>query len=484
VTPATSPALDAGDTADNERLLTGLRRRLLVLLILPLVGLALLSAWFEYQSADSVAQLQDQQLLQLVPLLADAVVVTGGGASDEAPNSFLLMPPALDQFLQNRRQASAYAVTDLDGGLLYGARWLAGLPLATHEPQLHSEESLGVTWRVVRQRQDTGLGPVVVALADASDPRQQWLRSVMTRVLLPHLVIILAAALAVRWAVGRALAPLLALAQAVARRSPQDLSALPVHETPQEVRPLVAAINRLFDRVNAQGESQRRFVADAAHQLRTPLAGLQAQVEAWAQAARRIAPPGGSGTMFLPVEQVEKLRAATRRTTQLANQLLALSRADARTMGAQPMHPVDLKALCEAMIEAQIDAATRKRIDLGLEAQEVSVPGHEWLLRELVVNLVDNAVKYTPAGGCVTLRCASVDGDRAVVEVEDDGPGIAPSERPRAVERFYRVHGTVGEGTGLGLAIAEEIARVHDTHLQLLDGSEGRGLRVRVELPA
>jgi len=484
MTAAALPAFDAGAAADDGRLVTGLRRRLLVMLILPLLGLALLNAWFEYRSADSVARLQDQQLTNLVPLLADAVVISGTGTRDDPWKSFLLMPPALDQFLQNRRTASAYAVTDPDGELLHGHAWLAGLPLSGPEPELHSQENLGVTWRIVRQRQQTVLGPVIVALADASDPRQQWLRTALGRVLLPHLVIILVAALAVRWAVGHALAPLLALTQAVARRSPQDLSALQVQETPQEVRPLVSALNRLFDLVNAQAESQRRFVADAAHQLRTPLAGLQAQVEAWAQAARRIAPPGSSGTMLLPVEQIEKLRAATRRTTQLANQLLALSRADARTMGTQPMHPVDLKALCEAMIEAQIDAATRKGIDLGLEAQEVSVPGHEWLLRELVANLVDNAIKYTPRGGTVTLRCARLDGDRAVVEVEDDGPGIAPAERSRAIERFYRVQGTTGEGTGLGLAIAEEIARVHETHLMLLDGADGKGLRVRVELLA
>ncbi len=479
MTAPAPPAALAGDAEDADgRLLTGLRRRLLVMLILPLVGLALLNAWFEYRSSDSVAQLQDQQLVDLVPLLGDAIVARQGALS------FGRMPPALEHFLKRRGAAAAYAVIDPNGPLLGGEEWLRDEPSADSAPSLHSKEHLGMTWRIARQRLDTVAGPVVVSLADASDPRQQWLRTVLSRVLLPHVVIILAAALVVRWAVGRALAPLLTLTHAVARRSPQDISALDVQETPQEVRPLVSALNRLFDLVNAQADSQRRFVADAAHQLRTPLAGLQAQVEAWAQAARRIAPPGNSGTMLLPVEQVDKLRAATRRTTQLANQLLALSRADARAMGTQPMHPVDLKALCDAMIEAQIDAATRKGIDLGLEAEEVTVPGHEWLLRELVANLVDNAIKYTPRGGTVTLRCSALGPELAMLEVEDDGPGIPPAERGRAIERFYRVQGTGGEGTGLGLAIAEEIARVHDTHLQLGDGAGGKGLRVRIELRA
>ena len=179
----------------------------------------------------------------------------------------------------------------------------------------------------------------------------------------------------------------------------------------------------------------------------------------------------------LRTEQVNKLRGATRRTSQLANQLLALSRADARTMQAQPMQRVDLKDLCEAMLEAHLDAATAKRIDLGLDAHPAQVMGHEWLLRELLGNLVDNAVKYTPEGGTVTIHCGRRKG-MAFVEVEDDGPGVSAAERPRVLERFYRVKGTQGEGNGLGLAIAEEIAQAHHGHLELQPGAGGRGLKV------
>ena len=168
----------------------------------------------------------------------------------------------------------------------------------------------------------------------------------------------------------------------------------------------MAALNRLFGLVNAQAESQRRFVADAAHQLRTPLAGLQAQVEAWAQVARVSKTKGGEGAVTLPADKILKLRSATRRTSQLANQLLALSRADALNVAAQPMQWVDLKDLCESILALHLDAATHKGIDLGLEAQPAQTLGHEWLLRELLGNLVDNAVKYTHAGGSVTIRCA------------------------------------------------------------------------------
>jgi two-component system, OmpR family, sensor histidine kinase TctE len=449
----------------------GLRTRLLVLLLVPLVLLAGVNAWLEFRSAGNVAARQDEHLLSLVPLVADSVVGDAGG------KPLLMLAPPVEEFVKDRPRAAGYAITDVDGKLLVGDEWLGSrLPPADREPEFHSEEHDGATWRIVRQRQQTVFGEVVVTVADGSDPRQQWARAILLRVLLPNLVLIAAAAFAVGWAVERALKPLRALKEAVEHRSPRDLSAIDETASPEEVRPLVASLNRLFRLVNAQAEGQRRFVADAAHQLRTPLAGLQAQVEAWAEAAS-----GSSGEVALATDQVQKLRNATRRTTQLANQLLALSRADARGMHAQPEQRVDLKAICEDILQGHLDAATARRIDLGLDAQPVQVMGHEWLLRELLANLVDNAVKYSHEGGSVTIRCGRRGGD-AFLEVEDDGPGVAAAERPRILERFYRVQGTQGEGNGLGLAIAEEIARVHGTHLQLQPGAAGRGLKVTLPL--
>jgi two-component system, OmpR family, sensor histidine kinase TctE len=278
--------------------------------------------------------------------------------------------------------------------------------------------------------------------------------------------------------VRRALRPLLELKDAVEGRSPRDLTPLDAHGTPEEVRPLVLSLNNLFELVNAQAESQRRFVADAAHQLRTPLAGLQAQVEAWALA--------DGDRINLRADQIHKLRDATRRTSQLANQLLALSRADARSARSEPAQPVDLKALCEEVLEGFLDAAARKQIDLGLDARPAMAQGYVWLLRELLSNLVDNAVRYTPSGGHVTLRCGQFvqagAGETVYLEVEDDGPGVPKAERGRVLERFYRLPGTAGEGNGLGLAIADEIAKVHHSALHIESGAHGRGLRCRLLL--
>lgn len=469
---------------------SGLQRRLLVLLLLPLLLLAILNTWFDFRSADNAALQQDRQLLSLVPLLADSVVAPG---ADERVPPVLLMAPAIDAFLGERQDASAFAIVGVDGRVLVGAAWLTGLPPTTREAEFSSEEFDGTTYRIVSQRMQTAAGELTLRLADGSDPRQQWLRQLWFKVAVPNLILAVAGFFAVNWAVRRALRPLIALKEAVEHRSPRDLTAIDEATSPDEVRPLVASLNRLFDLVNAQAESQRRFVADAAHQLRTPLAALQAQVEAWAQAVstdrykQKDLPAHtqrAQAAITLGADQVAKLRQATRRTSQLASQLLALSRVDARSADVLPMQRVDLKQLCEVVFEGQLDNAASKEIDLGLDAVTVHANGYEWLLRELLANLLDNALRYTPQGGSVTLRCGRDPQDqRPFVEIEDDGPGVPDAERGRVLERFYRVPGAGGEGTGLGLAIADEIARMHHSMLQLSTGHGGRGLRVTLRLP-
>ena len=479
----------------------GLQRRLLVLLLITIALIGAVSVVFHLQSAGTAALQQDQRLLRLVPLLADSVVVMDiaarGPASLEepllsasdvldAPALALLLAPPVEEFLQERKGFAAFGVFDAQGIQLLGERWLPTVLPATDGAEFLSVVEGGVTYRVVAQRMRSSAGDLIVLLADGSNAQQHWASSVLMRVMLPNLVLFLVAAGVVTWGVARALRPLIDLKQAVERRSPRDLSPIVTESVPAEVRPLVASLNRLFSLVNTQTEAQRRFVADAAHQLRTPLAGLQAQVEAWAQAARGMA----TGELLpLRVDQVRRMRDATRRTSQLANQLLALSRADSVSVDAQPEQQVDLKELCENILALYLDAAAERKIDLGLESHPAQVRGHAWLLRELLINLVDNAVRYTPLGGRVTLRCgqddkATTGTPSAWIEVEDDGPGIPESEHERVLQRFYRVPGTHAPGHGLGLAIADGIARVHHTQLQFERGAAGHGLRVRVSFDA
>ena len=485
---------------------SNLRNRLLLLLVLPLCLLVLVGAWLDWRSAAEAAMQHDQRLSRLLPVLADSVLAPP--QPDETP--LLLLAPTVGEFLRQKAGYTAYSVFDTQGRLLLGDAWVSGRLPSTHAPEFFSKEIGGITYRIAVQRTPAGpgMGELVVALADGSDPRQQWVQQLLWRILLPNLVLLAGAALAIHWAVQRAFKPLLELAETVERRSPRDLSPLDEQTSPQEVRPLVHSLNRLFALVNAQAESQRRFVADAAHQLRTPLAGLQAQVEAWALIARAAAPPPpplqgqkykpnqaraptgkAQAAITLGVEEIEKLRAATRRTSQLAHQLLALSRADARSLQAQSPERVDLQDLCEALLEQFLDAATGKGLDLGLDVVPAHATGHGWLLRELLANLVDNAIQYTPPGGSVTIRCGLQQGSArlAFLQVEDDGPGVPVAEHAQVLQRFYRLPGSTGEGTGLGLAIADEIARAHGAALTLgstvasaatLGG--GRGLCVTV----
>ena len=473
---------------------SGLQRRLLLLLLVPLLLLAALNTWFDFRSADNASLQQDRHLSGLLPLLADSIVAHG--ETPQAP-LVLLTVPAIGEFLGERRALAAFAIVDGQGHVLAGAEWLTGVPLTSRDVEFSNEEFDGTTYRIASQRMQTSAGELTMRLADGSDPRQQWLRLLWFKVALPNLILAVAGFFAVNWAVRIALRPLLELRDAVERRSLRDLSAIDVQASPEEVRPLVVSLNRLFELVNVQAEAQRRFVADAAHQLRTPLAGLQAQVEAWAQAVspdrymQKDLPAHTEPTqtaITLGADQVLKLRQATRRTSQLASQLLALSRADARSADTVPMQRVDLKQVCEVVLEHQLDAASAKGIDLGLDAVAVHATGYEWLLRELLVNLVDNAVRYTPQGGRVTLRCGrtSAPDNMPYLEVEDDGPGVPQAERARMLERFYRLPGTPGEGTGLGLAIADEIARVHHGTLRIdhgAKGTNGPGLRVTLPLP-
>jgi two-component system, OmpR family, sensor histidine kinase TctE len=500
---------------DTRSLMAGLRTRLLVMLLVPLILLVLLSAWFDYRAAGSSAVQLDQTMQRLAPVFASSIVAEGA-ATDEAP--IVVLNPAVEDFLKERAGAADWGLATLDGRVVIGPAWLTTSTPATAEPEFHSEQFGGTVYRVMAQRANTAAGEFVLLLADGSDARQSWLRSLLLKILLPNALLIIAVGFAVSFAVARALKPLTEVARAVEQRSPRDLTELDADNTPPEIRPLVHSLNRLFGLVNAQSDSQRRFIADAAHQLRTPLAGLQAQVEAWVQAARgkdtdiyhENKTLAGTNTahhaITLRADELIRLRNATRRTSQLATQLLALSRADTHTLSAQPMHSVDLAQLCRDVLEQQFESATQLGIDLGVEL-DAGIPmltqGHEWLLRELLTNLTDNAIRYTalahqssaaqhpnlqPIGAQVTL-VAKHHADGFLLQVRDNGMGINAAEREKVLERFYRVQGTGGEGNGLGLAIAQEIAKLHHTQLQLADADPlalpgQRGLLVSVYLHA
>jgi two-component system sensor histidine kinase QseC len=258
------------------------------------------------------------------------------------------------------------------------------------------------------------------------------------------------------FSVRRGLKPLDDLADEVASRSSENLQALTRTSVPREAQPLVLALNRLLDRLAATLENERRFTADAAHELRTPLAAVRVQ----AQVA--LASPAGE-TQLHALHQV---LAGTARATRLVEQLLRLARLDPLARLPDP-HPLDLAELARAAVaDAHEAGVPDKSVGLAIPASPVPVSGDQDLLVAALRNLVDNAVRYTPPGSNITVF-ARVEHGEAVLGVANDGPGVPPEELPKLIERFYRGRDNTSEGSGLGLAIVRRIAELHDARLEV-----------------
>jgi two-component system sensor histidine kinase TctE len=246
-------------------------------------------------------------------------------------------------------------------------------------------------------------------------------------------------------------------------RRPDDLSPINEREAPQEIAPLVAAMNDLLARQAANVQAQRRFVADAAHQMKTPLAGLRTQAEL---ALRNASPEDMQASL-------RQLITSSERTTRLVNQLLALARAEDPARSRAGFVEVDMQAVARDQTLSWVAEAMHRKLDLGLESDELPllVEGNPLLLAELLNNLIDNALRYTPAGGTVTVRLYG-EADQVMLEVDDSGPGIPEAERLRVFDRFYRILGTTADGSGLGLAIVREIALRHGGSVTIAGNSQ------------
>lgn len=315
---------------------------------------------------------------------------------------------------------------------------------------------------------------VLVQVAENRGARNDFARQILFRMVLPQALLIIVAGIMLWYAVGRGLAPLRALRREIESRSHRDLSALPEEQAPQEVRPLIHALNELLERLALALAAQQRFIADAAHQLRTPIAGIKTQTEL----ALRQAPTGDAHATL------RQLRSATERTTRLVNQLLSLARAEPPAGRIHSPERVDLCKLAREGTTEWVPRALECSIDLGFDdrSERSEVEGDPFLLREMLNNLLDNAIRYTQKGGQVTV-CVRRRDARPELVVEDNGPGIPDSERARVFERFYRVLGTGAEGVGLGLAIVREIAQGHGAEVRLAPGPNGIGTIISVLFP-
>jgi len=318
-----------------------------------------------------------------------------------------------------------------------------------------------------------GQPPAVVQVGETLHKREALSSRIISGVLLPQFAIIPLAVILVYLGLSKGIAPLNRLRSRIQKRRPTDLSPIEVRRVPYEVQPLVVAFNDMMGRLEENLQGQQRFIALAAHQMRTPLTGLKMQTEI---ALDEVDPEQMHHALELIAESAD-------RASRLINQLLLLAQAEASHEKIHRIELFDLGALARDVTRGLVGAALVKKIDLGFEnsGRRLLVDGVPLLLRELVSNLVDNAIKYTPVGGTVTVRALA--GAEAVIEVEDSGIGIPVEERPRVFERFYRVLGSEADGSGLGLPIVAEIAELHRARVELETGASGRGSLFRVSFP-
>jgi len=324
----------------------------------------------------------------------------------------------------------------------------------------------------VGYRTYAGNFPFTVTMGETTHKRDEMRSRILTSALATDGVVLGLILTLIWFSVNRSLAPLRALEDQISRRSANDLTPVAVGDVPAEIRGVVAALNRLFGLVREGAVSQRRFLDNAAHQLRTPLTGIQAQLELMCHSEEDL----------VRRQRMLRILDGARRLSYTTHQLLTLARADESANRRWEFEDVELTAIVEAVITESFSAAEKAGIDLGAELQHATVRGIGWLLTEAIKALTNNALEHTPRGGSVTLRCGTEAGV-PYIEVVDTGVGIPTLERERVLERFFRASNARGSGSGLGLAIVKEVTELHGGTLVIGAGPAAAGTRVRVELP-
>lgn len=454
----------------------GLKRRLAIWLFGVLSALLVVDAWLSYSDALGAAnQAYDRSLSASVKGIAERVYATESEVVVDIPYS------ALELFEAGSSDRLFYSVGVPGEAAITGYE---GLPLPeTIEP------NVPVFYDGIYKGQQLRLGamlkplyrkefpkPVLVVIGETINTRQEVVHHLFSREVARKALLVVVALAVALFATMIAVQPIDNLGQAIRERPDDDLTPIDAVGVPHEVKPLVDAINLHMERIGAMLEARRRFITDAAHQLRTPLAVLNTQAE---YALRQ-----HSESDMRPA--IEALHHSLGSAIRLTNQLLSLSRAEPINGLMAARQPVDIVAVARDMVVELLPLAERKEIDLGFEggAAPLVVAGHPVLLRELVANLVDNALRYTPEGGIVTVAVdlAPEAASMARIRVIDNGPGIPAQFREQVFLRFFRLDGGDYTGSGLGLSIVREIVHGHDGEISLAD-APGGGLLVEVRLP-
>jgi two-component system OmpR family sensor kinase len=439
--------------------MSSIRRTLLVWLLAGLASIALIASGATYLAARrEVGELLDLQLKQLAYSTRIDDLLRGRRPGLEPPT-----PPSTSGITELVTQ-----IWDRDGVLVYWSQPGMGLPVPATEGYSTANHD-GRRWRVYTLVQGTH----ALQVAQAESEREAVATQTALRTLVPFVALLPIFGALIWIGVGRGLAPLDAISRAVARRRPDAMAPIAESRVPEELQPLVVSLNGLLERLSEALAAQRRFTADAAHELRTPLAALKLQLDL----ARRNGDASGGASAL------DDLDAGVARASHVVEQLLTLARVEPEAL-AQQRVDCDLVALARDAIVARAALAADKSIDLGLaHATPATVSGDPASLAILLSNLIDNALRYTPRGGRIDVAVDRDDGG-PTLSVTDNGPGIPVEDRERVFDRFFRGSDQHEQGSGLGLSIVKRIADAHHAVIDLDDAPQGSGLVVRVHFPA
>ncbi len=446
-----------------------LRRQLLKRLLWPLVIILLLGSVFAY-----VFALHTAVNTYDLGLLDDALDISKQIEVNQDRMSINL-PAAARQMLRAKNEDRvSYAAWDASGQLFSGnPKLLMVDALAPDENHLFQDMVLdGEENRAMLLRGETEGHTYYIAVAQTVRGRNHLTGGIFASMLLPEALLALVSIAAILLGVRRGLTPVERLRDEITSRSSSDLRPVEESTAPAELAPIIHGINELLGNLAAAFAGHRRFIADAAHQLRTPLAALSSQIEVALEE-----PPADVKQLL------RQLLATTQRTTHLANQLLSLARLEHTE---QSMYEVAMVELQEVLLASAADFVTlgaRKGVELDFELQPARVAGSPLMLRELLSNLLDNAVRYTSAGGRVQVSIQTIAQD-VWLSVADNGPGVPEAELEKLGTPFHRLPSDQPEGCGLGLAIVREISRLHGAEIFFSRGADGGGLQVRIRFPA
>ena len=453
-----------------------LKRQLTRWLLVPLLATVVVNEWFSDRAAHKTTDQSFDQLLRAsAKVIAEDMSMQSGRLVVELPQAAL-------QLLEGDVPTQVfYRVIAPDGSTVTGQD---DLPMPRRDigssPRgiAYNDEYRGheIYLVALSRRMDSSPGspPATVVVGQTSEARDALARAIFVDGLLRQCVLIALGGGLLWLALRQSLASLSRLQERLSQRSPADLSAIDVDDVQTEVRPLLEALNLHADRLSKVLNGRESFIADASHQMRTPLAEMRTQID--------YALTHGDGRHFR--EALTDVHAGLGALARLIEQMLLLARSDPDAIDDPRTEEVNLSDLVKSVALDHVPPARARRIELQFEqsAGRVFVQGNELLLREMIVNLLDNAILHGASNGVVTLRVTGY--PQAEVNIEDDGPGISAHERERVFERFYRGRNVQAAGSGLGLAIARNICRAHCASIRLLPASSGRGLRVCVSFAA